>query len=106
MASPMCCFCFSIEKNDRKKRAIDSNRDAEWETNDEMLSDLSTFSVREQERRLKMALKEEERISKEAEKVVKWVKQESTRMDASAIGKIVGEHDDDDAPAIKSVKRT
>lgn len=63
-----------------------------WEKKDEILSDMSTFSVREQERRLKKALKEEERVSREAEKVVQWVKQESARMDDSVIKSVLN-HD-------------
>ena len=63
-----------------------------WEKKDEILSDMSTFSVTEQERRLKKALKEEERVSREAEKVVQWVKQESARMDDSVITSVLN-HD-------------
>ena len=63
-----------------------------WEKKDEILSDMSTFSVKEQERRLKKALKEEKRVSREAEKVVQWVKQESARMDDSVITSVLN-HD-------------
>ncbi|KAK6947280.1 hypothetical protein RJ641_000753 [Dillenia turbinata] len=64
----MCCFCYSTPKKDRgKQRSAGEN----WDKRDEMLSDISTFSEKEQKRRLKAALKEEERINREAEKVVK-----------------------------------
>lgn len=69
--------------------------DKRWEKNDEILSDLSTFSVKEQERKLKKALEEEEKISREAEKVVKWVKQESARMDSSVIKTVLSNHDEE-----------
>lgn len=59
--------------------------DRDWEQKDELLSDSSTFSIKAQERRLKKALEEEEKASREAEKVVQWVKQESAKMGASVI---------------------
>lgn len=98
-----CCFCFSTNKNDGKKsRRYDVSglniEDKRWEKNDEILSDLSTFSVKEQERKLKKALKEEERVNKEAERVVQWVKQESARMDASVIKTVL---DNDDGETTK-----
>lgn len=68
-----------------------SSEHVEWGKNDEILSDTSTFSVKEQERRLKKALEEEERASKEAERIVKWVKQESARIDVSAIKSILSD---------------
>ncbi|KAK7309473.1 hypothetical protein RJT34_06228 [Clitoria ternatea] len=80
-----CCFCFSSKKS------------LEWGKNDEMLSDMSTFSVKEQERRLKKALQEEKRVSKEAERVVQWVKQESARIDDSVIKSVLS-HDQKQAP--------
>ncbi|KAM6556081.1 hypothetical protein CsatB_003100 [Cannabis sativa] len=78
------CFCFSSKKSNGK-----GSRSSKWEKKENLLSDMSTFSVKEQERRLKKALKEEDKASKEAEKVVQWVKQESARMDADAIHKIL-----------------
>lgn len=47
-----------------------------------MLSDLSTFSVEEQERRLKKAKEDEERARINAEIVDKIVRQESKRIAA------------------------
>lgn len=76
-----CCFWFSDGK--KSKSSID---DGGWGgKSDEILSDMSTFSVQEQERRLKKAVKEEEMAAREAERVVKWVKQESARLDVSKI---------------------
>ncbi|KAF8412599.1 hypothetical protein HHK36_000568 [Tetracentron sinense] len=92
----ICCFCYSSKRVTRKRgksdgvAEIDAN-DRDWGQNDEILSDMSTFSVKEQQQRLKKALKEEEKISREAEKVVEWVKQESARMDVSAIQDMISD---------------
>lgn len=85
---PLCCFGFSSKKtNGRKRRS--SRAETNWEKKDGILSDTSTFSVKEQEGRLKKALEEEEKVAREAERVVQWVKQESARMDAASIQNIV-----------------
>ncbi|KAJ6712208.1 F26F24.11 [Salix purpurea] len=74
------CFWCSPKRISRKQSRENLNLD--WESNnlDEFLSDLSTFSVKEQQKRLKKAMKEQEKVSKEAEKIVKWAKQASARM--------------------------
>ncbi|KAE8055828.1 hypothetical protein FH972_012646 [Carpinus fangiana] len=88
-----CCFWFSTKKKKDEVSEGSNMREKEyWEKKDEILSDMSTFSVTEQERRLKKALKEEERVSREAERVVQWVKQESARMDDSVIKSVLN-HD-------------
>ncbi|KAA8528176.1 hypothetical protein F0562_035573 [Nyssa sinensis] len=98
--SAICCFCYSTRSDDRKKKSsrgvsgLDEKGNGNWEKTDEILSDMSTFSVKEQERRLKKAKEEEERLSREAEKAVRWVKQESARMDVSAIKNLTSEDDD------------
>ncbi|KAJ6308360.1 hypothetical protein OIU76_018025 [Salix suchowensis] len=71
----------SISKRISRKQSRE-NLNLDWESNnlDEFLSDLSTFSVKEQQKRLKKAMKEQEKVSKEAEKIVKWAKQASARM--------------------------
>lgn len=101
--SRTCCFWFSIKKkqsvakND-KSRGVSSSGHDNWGKNDELLSDVSTFSVKEQERRLKKAVEDEKKANVEAERVVQWVKQESARIDASTIKSIiVGEHKEDTA---------
>lgn len=93
-----CCFCFSsstkksVARNGKRSTGVlSSEHVVEWGKNDEILSDMSTFSVKEQESRLKKALEEEERASKEAERIVKWVKQESARIDVSAIKSILSD---------------
>lgn len=44
---------------------------------------------------LKKALEEEERVSKEAERLVKWVKQESARIDVSTIKSILSDDENE-----------
>lgn len=90
-----CCFCFSTKKDDakiNKTRGVSSLGQAEWKKNDEILSDMSTFSVKEQERRLKKALEEEKKVKFEAERVVQWVKQESSRIDVSMVDSILSDN--------------
>ncbi|XP_017427144.1 LOW QUALITY PROTEIN: uncharacterized protein LOC108335623 [Vigna angularis] len=93
MMESACCFCFFSSKKSvvvgRNGRS--SSKDVQWEKNDEMLSDRSTFSVKEQEKRLKKALEEEEKVSKEAERVVQWVKQESAKIHLSAVKTVLNE---------------
>ncbi|KAL3738533.1 hypothetical protein ACJRO7_019974 [Eucalyptus globulus] len=84
----ICCFSFMPAKDERRKRRGKgvSRSDLEsqsWGKNEDMLSDVSTFSVQEQERRLKIAREEEDRARREAEKVDMWVRQESARMKVS-----------------------
>ncbi|XP_058084995.1 uncharacterized protein LOC131232638 [Magnolia sinica] len=85
-----CCFWRSPKKVHKKKSKEDGMAgfdldDGFWGKDDEMLSDLSAFSLKEQRRRLRKAWKEEEKVNREAEKVVKWAKQVSARMDASML---------------------
>ena len=91
-----CFGCFSSKRgNERKKKSVETDHNKEnWEKKESMLSDMSTFSVKEQERRLKKALEEEGRVTKQAERVVHWIKQESARMDDSSIKKVVNEIED------------
>ncbi|KAF5725785.1 hypothetical protein HS088_TW23G00514 [Tripterygium wilfordii] len=76
------CFWCSPKKVSRQKsresKALDM--DLDWGKNDDLLSDLTTFSVKEQQKILKMAMKEQQKISRESEKIVKWAKQASARM--------------------------
>lgn len=94
-----CCFWSSSPNKEKKKSTSNLQRS---ETKDKIkgqneetnLSDMSIFSVKEQERRLKMAIEEEQRINREAQRVVNWVKQESARMDVSSIKNIILSEDD------------
>lgn len=77
-----CLWC--SPKNASKKKSRESpilGDDLDWGVkNDEFLSDLNTFSVKEQEKILKKAMKEQEKVSREAEKIVKLAKQASMRI--------------------------
>ncbi|KAF8380823.1 hypothetical protein HHK36_028317 [Tetracentron sinense] len=91
-----CCFWCSPKRAPRKKskenRVAGVNLDTlDWGKNNEVLSDLSTFSLKDQRRKLKKALKEEEKISREAEKVVEWAKQASARMNVSAVQDVLSD---------------
>ncbi|KAK6129834.1 hypothetical protein DH2020_036420 [Rehmannia glutinosa] len=82
------CFLCSPKKVSRKKnkenRGLDLGLD--WgKHDDELLSDLSNFSVSSQRKMIKKAMEDEERICREAEKIVKWAKHASARMDISGI---------------------
>ncbi|XP_042503291.1 uncharacterized protein LOC122080397 [Macadamia integrifolia] len=94
-----CCFCYSSSKKLATKKAKNSGvaeldiDGRDWGKNDEILSDMSTFSLKEQQKKLKKALKEEEKVTREAEKVVDWVKQASARIDISAIEEILSENE-------------
>lgn len=81
------CFWCSPKKASHKKSKENQDKGIglDWGKNDEFLSDLSTFSTKEQQKMLKKAMKEEEKISREAEKIVKWAKQASSRFSVSGI---------------------
>ncbi|GAV71901.1 hypothetical protein CFOL_v3_15392 [Cephalotus follicularis] len=74
------CFWCSPKKVSKKKKDKELDTGFNWSKHDEFLSDLSTFSVKEQEKKLKKAMKEQQKMSSEAEKIVKWAKQASARM--------------------------
>lgn len=79
-----CFFCSPKNKGSRGRREK-GNRDLDdldWGKHDELLSDLS---VNSQRKMIKKAMEEEERVCREAEKIVKWAKQVSSRMDVSGI---------------------
>ncbi|KAK3183462.1 hypothetical protein Dsin_030748 [Dipteronia sinensis] len=53
------------KSKDKENRVLSSSLD--WGKTDEFLSDLSTFSAKEQQKMLKKAIKEEEKVSREAD---------------------------------------
>ncbi|EOA28763.1 hypothetical protein CARUB_v10024995mg [Capsella rubella] len=78
MGSYLCCSA----KPDTTRSTTGNTSDQRWQTGDNnLLSDASTFSVKEQEHQLKMARLEEKRLAREAEKFNKRVKQQSARFD-------------------------
>lgn len=64
---------------------------------DEFLSDLATFSVKEQQKMLNKAIKEQDKISREAEKIVNWAKQASARMTFHGLEDELSDSDDEPA---------
>lgn len=80
---------------------MNSGINGDWEKKEEMLSDMSTFSVQEQNKRLRKAKEDEDRVSKEAEKIISWVKQESARIDESLVRTVLTDNDDDDHMKMK-----
>nr|XP_010933051.1 uncharacterized protein LOC105053541 [Elaeis guineensis] len=89
-----CCFgCSSKRESNIKSNSsgVQGSRleQGRWGSSEEILTDFSTFSLKEQQRNLKKALKEEEKASREAEKVVEWVKQASARIDVSTIDQLL-----------------
>ncbi|XP_030515263.2 uncharacterized protein LOC115728992 [Rhodamnia argentea] len=94
-----CFWCSPKKPTPRKRdesRAIEKgmSRSFKWMEEDEVLSDLGVFSTKEQKKLLKKAMKEEERISREAEKIARMARQASARMmNASRTG---GNSSDDD----------
>lgn len=81
------CFWCSPKKGFNKKGKENRNvsMGLKWGKDDEFLSDMSIFSSKNQEKLMKKAMEEQEKINREAEKIVKWAKQASARMDVSSI---------------------
>lgn len=81
------CFWCSPKKPLRK-RSTENNSilkaGLDWGKSDDMVTDLSNLSAKSQEKLLKKAMKEEEKINREAEKIVKWAKQASARIEVSS----------------------
>ncbi|XP_042487556.1 uncharacterized protein LOC122067787 [Macadamia integrifolia] len=83
-----CWFWCSPKKvsrrKEKQKKRVDGLLDTlDWGKDDELLSDLSMFSVKDQQKKLNKALKEEEQVAREAKKVVEWARQASARMNVS-----------------------
>ncbi|KAJ0967971.1 hypothetical protein J5N97_024888 [Dioscorea zingiberensis] len=80
-----CCFwCYSKKDMKKKTKGIEG-----WWENDEILS-----SLKEQQRKLKKALKEQEKVNQEADKMVKWIKQASARMNSAAIDELLSDDEE------------
>uniref|UniRef100_A0A803NXU6 Uncharacterized protein n=1 Tax=Cannabis sativa TaxID=3483 RepID=A0A803NXU6_CANSA len=81
-----CLWCSPKKEAPRRRSKEDwSISSDDWSKNDELLSDLGSFSFKEQRKILKMAMKEQQKISREAQKIVKMAKQASARMNVSGI---------------------
>ena len=79
------CFWCSPKKDSRKKSKDIDWGVLDWDKSDEFLSDLGSFSSKKQQKMLKKAMKEEQKISREAEKIVELAKQASARMNVNVI---------------------
>ncbi|KAG8382016.1 hypothetical protein BUALT_Bualt05G0032600 [Buddleja alternifolia] len=83
------CFLCSPKRVSRRKsskemRGLELGFD--WGKNDGFLSDLSNFSMNSsQKKMIKKAMEEEEKICREADKIVKWAKHASARMEVEGI---------------------
>ncbi|CAL9089524.1 uncharacterized protein LOC135623528 [Musa acuminata AAA Group] len=77
-----CCFGYSPKRAQRRKGK-----------GDDVLSELGVLSLKEH-RKLKKALKEQEKAMRESEKIVKWVKQASARMNAAAIDELLSDDEE------------
>ncbi|KAF8772102.1 hypothetical protein HU200_006095 [Digitaria exilis] len=102
-----CCFGFSPRKptptKEGKKKKVHGSRDGgdilgvvdagEWgDENRKMVADL-----KEQQRKLKKALEEQVKVSRETAKMATWVKQASARMThTAAIDDLLSDCEDDD----------
>ncbi|KAL6544204.1 hypothetical protein OROGR_010701 [Orobanche gracilis] len=93
-----CFLCspkkVSSKKKNKENRVLDLGFD--WGKNEELLSDLSNFSVNSQKKMMKKAVEDEERICREADKIVRWAKQASARMVVSGIENEISDDDDDE----------
>lgn len=94
-----CFWCSPKKPTPRKRdesRAIEKgmSRSFKWMEEDEVSSDLGGFSRKDQKKLLKKAMKEEERISQEAEKIARMARQASARMMSTS--RTGGNSSDDD----------
>ncbi|CAL0314222.1 unnamed protein product [Lupinus luteus] len=91
------CFWCSPKKDSpsskKKKKKKKKSKENWWDkSDDEFLSDLGSFSSKKQEKILKMAMKEEQKVSLEAEKIVQWAKHASARMNVLDIDDELSDH--------------
>ncbi|KAK6263457.1 hypothetical protein QUC31_009273 [Theobroma cacao] len=89
-----CFWCSpkKISKKNKENRVLGTALDS-----DEFLSNFTTFSVKEQQSMLNNAIKEQDKISREAEKIVNWAKQASARMTFPGIEDELSHSDDEHA---------
>ncbi|KAL9253756.1 hypothetical protein AKJ16_DCAP08038 [Drosera capensis] len=80
------CSCFG-------GKGLGFKRKSGRKMGNEVLRDLGSLSRMEQRDVMKMALKEEERIAKEAERIVEWARQASERVN---VGDLEEEEEDDE----------
>ncbi|CAL0314223.1 unnamed protein product [Lupinus luteus] len=89
-AGSACCFCFSTNKsvvarNSKSNGVLSAEDKIEEEKKDVIVKDCRTFGVIEKENKLKKALEEERRISKEGRRMVRFATLESAKLDAQIL---------------------
>ncbi|KAG5060821.1 hypothetical protein JHK87_001850 [Glycine soja] len=73
------CLWFFPKKKKEEEKEKKKKKKSKQNWGDDLLSELGSFSRKEQQKMLKKAMKEEEKVSREAEKIVQWAKQASAR---------------------------
>ncbi|KAI3915839.1 hypothetical protein MKX01_013295 [Papaver californicum] len=73
----------------------------EWDKDNELISDLTSLSLKEQKKKLKKVMREQEKINREAEKIVEWAKQASCRIEVSEIEDLLTDDFDGDCDRFK-----
>lgn len=86
-----CFWCSPKRVSGRKSKEF--KIDDDWGKSEEFLSDISDFSTKGQEKLLKKMMMEEEKINREAVKIVKWAKQASARMELSDFDDEISDHE-------------
>lgn len=87
----------ATEKSKMRVRNKDRSRpndELDSLSDDEFLTDLSTFSLKGHRKQLKKALKEEQKVNRDAEDLVKWVKQASARMDDRVLDDLLSDEEE------------
>ncbi|KAD4384928.1 hypothetical protein R6Q59_010945 [Mikania micrantha] len=74
-----CLWCSPKKEKRKQGKENRLSSSSSWR-NDDDVDFLKTFSKKEQKKIMKKVMKEEEKINREAEKIVKWAKQASARM--------------------------
>uniref|UniRef100_A0ACD5UI59 Uncharacterized protein n=1 Tax=Avena sativa TaxID=4498 RepID=A0ACD5UI59_AVESA len=102
-----CCFPFSPKKTPATRRSSKTHAGGDRDDDDDVLG-ISTgewgdenkrivTGLKEEQRRLKKALEEQVKVSRETAKMARWVKQASARMThTDAIDDLLSDLDDDD----------
>ncbi|XVE57240.1 hypothetical protein DITRI_Ditri04bG0075600 [Diplodiscus trichospermus] len=90
------CFWCSPKRLSKKQKKENRVLDPAFDS-DEFLSDLATFPVKRQQKMLNKAIKEQDKVCQEAEKIVNWAKQASARMSSHGIEDELSCSDDEPA---------
>lgn len=78
----------------RNKDRVRAKDELDSLSDDEFLTDLSTFSLKGHRKQLKKVLKEEQKVNRDAEDLVKWVKQASARIDDRVLDDLLSDEEE------------